>query len=58
MKVCYLRFRQGLAHALTRGMGWGSREPPELPDEVLTQSQDETGEAIGHRPMVVHFLLQ
>jgi len=28
-------------------MGWGSREPPELPDEVLTQSQDETGEAIG-----------
>ncbi len=34
-----------IAHALTRGMGWGSCEPPELPDEVLTQSQDGTGEA-------------
>jgi IS605 OrfB family transposase len=34
-----------LAHALMRGMGWGSCEPPKLPDEVLTQSQDGTGEA-------------
>jgi len=34
-----------IAHALTRGMGWGSCEPPELPHEVLTQSQDGTGEA-------------
>ena len=34
-----------IAHALTRGMGWGSCEPPELPDEVLTQSQDGSGEA-------------
>jgi len=34
-----------IAHALTRGMGWGSCEPPELPDEVLTQSQGRTGEA-------------
>ena len=34
-----------IAHALTRGMGWGSSEPPELPDEVLTQSQDGAGEA-------------
>ncbi|MHC1635780.1 MAG: RNA-guided endonuclease InsQ/TnpB family protein, partial [Candidatus Methanospirareceae archaeon] len=34
-----------IAHALTRGMGWGSSEHPEPPDEVLTQSQDGTGEA-------------
>ena len=34
-----------IAHALTRGMGWGSCEPPELPDEVLVGSQHGTGEA-------------
>lgn len=34
-----------IAHALMRRMGWGSCEPPELPDEVLTQSQDGKGEA-------------
>ena len=34
-----------IVHALTRGMGWGSCEPPELPNEVLTQSQDGSGEA-------------
>lgn len=34
-----------IAHALMRGMGWGSCEPPKLPDEVLTQSQDGKGEA-------------
>jgi len=28
-----------------RGMGWGSCEPPELPNEVLMKSQDETEEA-------------
>ena len=34
-----------IAHVLTRGMGWGSREPPELPGEALTRSQGGTGEA-------------
>ena len=34
-----------IAHALTRGMGWGSCEPPKLPDEVLAKSQHGTGEA-------------
>jgi len=48
---CGLKYNRDLnaainiAHVLTRGMGWGSCEPPELPDEVLTQSQDGTGEA-------------
>ncbi len=48
---CGLRYNRNLngainiVHALMRGMGWGSREPPELPDEILTQSQDGTGEA-------------
>jgi IS605 OrfB family transposase len=48
---CGLKYNRDLnaainiAHSLTRGVGWGSREPPELPDEVLTQSQDGTGEA-------------
>jgi len=47
---CGLKYNRDLnaainiAHAL-RGMGWGSSEPPGLPDEVLTQSQDGTGEA-------------
>ena len=35
-------------------MGWGSCEPPELPDEALAVKAGETGEAIGLRPMVVH----
>jgi len=43
-----------IAHALKRGMGWGSCEPPELPDEALAVKAGETGEAIGLRPMVVH----
>jgi IS605 OrfB family transposase len=34
-----------IAQLLTRELGWGSCEPLELPDEVLTQSQDRTGEA-------------
>ena len=48
---CGLKYNRDLnaainiAHALKRGTGWGSSEPPELPDEVLTQSQDGTGEA-------------
>ncbi len=27
-----------IAHTLMRGMGWGSREPPELPNEVLVKN--------------------
>jgi len=48
---CGLKYNRDLnaainiAHVLTRGMGWGSCEPPKPPDEVLTQSQDGTGEA-------------
>ena len=34
-----------IAHVLTRGMGWVRSEPPKLPDEVLMQSRDGTGEA-------------
>jgi len=34
-----------IAHALKRGLGWGSCEPSELPDEVLVGSQHGTGEA-------------
>jgi len=34
-----------IAHVLTRGMGWGGVSPPKLPDEVLMQSRDGTGEA-------------
>ena len=43
-----------IAYALKRGMNW-SCEPPELPDEVLTQSQGGTGEASSVRAGVVHF---
>ena len=48
---CDLKYNRDLnaainiAHTLTRGMGWGSCEPPELPDEVLARRQDGTGEA-------------
>jgi len=35
-----------IAHVLTRGMGWGSCEPPELPDEALAVKAGGTGEAI------------
>jgi len=38
-------FREGWDTQGEVGMGCGSCEPPELPDEVLTQSQDGTGEA-------------
>jgi len=34
-----------IARALTRGMGWGSCEPPELPNEVPARSRHGTGEA-------------
>ena len=34
-----------IAHALKRGMGWGSSEPPNPCMKSLTQSQDGTGEA-------------
>ncbi|MEB3691389.1 MAG: hypothetical protein G5Z43_000294 [Caldisphaeraceae archaeon] len=33
-----------IAHTLTRGMGWGSREPPELPNEATTVKAGGTGE--------------
>ncbi|MCE4623277.1 MAG: RNA-guided endonuclease TnpB family protein [Caldisphaeraceae archaeon] len=33
-----------IAHTLMRGMGWGSCEPPELPNEVLVKNQHGTGE--------------
>ncbi len=33
-----------IAHALTRGMGWGSCEPPELPHEALAVKAGGTGE--------------
>ena len=36
-----------IAHALTRGMGWGSCEPPELPHEASAVKASGTGEAIG-----------
>ena len=39
------RAGQCLAHALTRGMGWGSCEPPELPHEALAVKAGGTGEA-------------
>ncbi len=48
---CGLKYNRDLnaainiAHSLTRGVGWGSCEPPELPDEVLVGSQHGTGEA-------------
>ncbi len=49
---CGLRYNRdlnaaiNLAHALTRGMGWGSREPPELPHEALAVKAGGTGEAL------------
>jgi len=43
-----------IAHRIMSPMGWGSCEPPELPDEALAVKAGETGEAIGLRPMVVH----
>ena len=48
---CNLKYNRDLnaavniAHTLTRGVGWGSCEPPELPDEVLVGSRHGTGEA-------------
>ena len=42
-----------IAHAL-RGMGWGSCEPPELPDEALAVKAGGTGEAPSVRAGVVH----
>jgi len=35
-----------IAHALTRGMGWGSCEPPELPDEASAVKAGGTGETL------------
>lgn len=49
---CGLKYNRDLnsainiAHALMRGMGWGSSEPPKLPNEVLPVKGDRTGEAI------------
>ena len=34
-----------IAHALTRGVGWGSCEPPELPHEAFAVKAGGTGEA-------------
>jgi len=34
-----------IAQRIRSPLRWGSSEPPELPDEVLTQSQDGAGEA-------------
>jgi len=34
-----------IAHALTRGVGWGRSEPPELSDEASARSRRGTGEA-------------